>query len=103
MSVHAKTASQASTSSRWWRWRTWSRTWSARSATERTVRDIRGLAYDRGPEAPALLETTIGANLASTAAAHAERDAMVDLPSGRRWNYREFHDAVRRLASGLLR
>ena len=61
----------------------------------------RGLAYEHGPAAPPLLETTIGANLATAVAANAERDAMVDVPSGRRWSYRRFHDAVRRLASGL--
>ncbi len=60
------------------------------------------LSYERGPAAPPLLETTIGANLAATVAAHGGNDAMIDLPSGRRWTYTEFRAAVRRLATGLL-
>lgn len=61
------------------------------------------LSYERGPSEPALLETTIGANLAATAAKHARRDALVDVAAGRRWNYAELLAAVRRLATGLVR
>lgn len=61
------------------------------------------LSYERGPSEPRLLETTIGANLAATAAQHARRDALVDVAAGRRWNYAELLAAVRRLATGLLR
>ncbi|OBG40089.1 AMP-binding protein [Mycobacterium alsense] len=61
------------------------------------------LSYDRGPSSPPLLETTIGANLAATAATHGSRDALVDLAAGRRWSYDEFLVAVRQLATGLLR
>ncbi|OBK86606.1 AMP-binding protein [Mycolicibacter sinensis] len=60
-------------------------------------------SYARGETRPALLETTIGADLAATARAHPDRDALVDVPSGRRWSYAELSVAVRRLASGLLR
>lgn len=60
-------------------------------------------AYDCGPDSPPLIGTTIGANLADAAAANPCRDALVDVSSGRRWSYQEFHDAVRRLASGLAR
>ncbi|KLO39368.1 AMP-binding protein [Mycobacterium nebraskense] len=49
-----------------------------------------------------MLETTIGANLAATATAHGDNDALVDIASGRRWTYTEFRHAVRRLATGLL-
>ena len=62
-----------------------------------------GLSYAQGPSDPALLTTTIGSNLAASVDRFGELDAMVDLPSGARWNYRELHVAVRRLASGLLR
>jgi len=62
-----------------------------------------GLSYAQGPSDPALLNTTIGSNLAASVERFGELDAMVDLPSGARWNYRELHVAVRRLASGLLR
>jgi fatty-acyl-CoA synthase len=49
-----------------------------------------------------LLGDTIGANLDRTVAAFGDRDAMVDLPSGRRWTYREFAAEVDALALGLL-
>ncbi len=61
------------------------------------------LSYERGPITPALLETTIGANLADTATMFGSRDALVDVVAGRRWNYTEFFADVRRLATGLLR
>ena len=60
------------------------------------------LSHDRGPDSPDLLESTISANLAATVAANGARDALVDVGSGRSWTYVEFHDAVRRLACGLL-
>ncbi|MCW2663081.1 MAG: AMP-binding protein, partial [Mycobacterium sp.] len=60
------------------------------------------LSYDRGPSNPPLLETTIGANLAATAAKHAQRDAVVDVAAGRRWSYAELLASVRRLATGLV-
>ncbi|RUP03615.1 MAG: AMP-binding protein [Mycobacterium sp.] len=61
------------------------------------------LSYERGPDTPALLETTIGANLADTAALFGTREALVDVAAGRRWSYTEFVADVRRLATGLLR
>ena len=60
------------------------------------------LSYARGETEPALLTTTIGANLGATAAAYPDRDALVDLPSQRRWSYGELSHDVRRLATGLL-
>jgi fatty-acyl-CoA synthase len=65
--------------------------------------DRNPLSYDRGPSAPALLETTIGANFAHTATEYAHRDALVDVRARRRWSYAELLAAVRRLATGLLR
>lgn len=62
----------------------------------------RDLSYARGETQPALLETTIGADLAATASAHPDRDALVEVASGRRWSYAELSADVRRLASGLL-
>jgi len=64
---------------------------------------VAGNSYERGPAEPELLETTIGANFAATAARYAQRDALVDVAAGRRWSYAELLDAVRRLATGLLR
>lgn len=61
------------------------------------------LSYERGPSEPALLTTTIGANLAETAASYGTRDALVDVHAGRRWTYAELLAAVRRLGTGLMR
>ena len=60
------------------------------------------LSYARGGAQPALLETTIGANLAAIAGAFPDRAALVDVPSGRRWSYAQLLADVRRLATGLL-
>ena len=49
-----------------------------------------------------LLESTIGANLAATVAAHGSREALVDFPSGRRWTYDELLADVDAVALGLL-
>ncbi|QUR68346.1 AMP-binding protein [Mycobacterium spongiae] len=61
------------------------------------------VSYDRGTRTPALLETTIGANLSGCAATCAQRDALVDVRAGLRWNYAELLADVRRLATGLVR
>ncbi|WP_067535537.1 AMP-binding protein [Nocardia crassostreae] len=49
-----------------------------------------------------LLGDTIGANLDRTAAAHPDREALIDYTSGVRWTYREFVAEVDALAQGLL-
>jgi fatty-acyl-CoA synthase len=59
------------------------------------------LSYSHGTSAVTLLGDTIGANLARTAARFGDRDALVDVPSGRRWTYVEFDQAVNRLTLGL--
>jgi fatty-acyl-CoA synthase len=61
------------------------------------------LSFDRGPGRPPLLETTIGANFADTAAKYAQRDALVDVAAGRRWSYAELLVSVCQLATGFLR
>ncbi len=60
------------------------------------------LSYDSGPTSPPLLDETIGANLAGTAAAFPEREAIVECASGRRWTYDEFYEATRRIATALI-
>nr|WP_246308595.1 AMP-binding protein [Kineosphaera limosa] len=45
---------------------------------------------------------TIGANLERTVATYPQAEAMVDLPSGRRWTYEQFNADVDALAKGLL-
>ncbi|MFE6866231.1 AMP-binding protein [Kitasatospora sp. NPDC057692] len=49
-----------------------------------------------------LLDHTIGAALDRAVAAHPDREALVDVPSGRCWTYRELAAEVDRLALGLL-
>ena len=55
-----------------------------------------GLSLARGPDQPALLEQTIGANLEATIARHGDREALVSCPQGLGLTYTEFGDAVER-------
>ncbi|WP_330337118.1 AMP-binding protein [Streptomyces sp. NBC_00557] len=59
------------------------------------------LSYTHGTGATALLGDTIGANLDRAVAKWPEREALVDVPSGRRWTYAEFGAAVEELAQAL--
>ena len=49
-----------------------------------------------------LLGETIGENLARTAAAFPGTEALIDMPSGRRWTYAELDADVSALAAALL-
>src|SRR6266702_24019 len=59
-------------------------------------------SYASGTSDVALLGDTIGQNLDRALATFAEREALVDCPSGRRWPYAEFGAAVGELARALL-
>ena len=59
-------------------------------------------SYASGPSDVPLLGETIGDNLARTAAAHPEREAVVERATGRRMTYAEFDRTVDDLARGLL-
>ncbi|GGW63763.1 AMP-binding protein [Streptomyces lucensis JCM 4490] len=59
-------------------------------------------SYTHGTGGTALLGDTIGANLDRAVAAWPDREALVDVPSGRRWTYAEFAADVERLARALL-
>ncbi|OIJ65214.1 AMP-binding protein [Streptomyces mangrovisoli] len=59
-------------------------------------------SYAHGTSPTLLLGDTIGANLARTVAARPGREALVDVPSGRRWTYAEFAADVEQLAYALL-
>ncbi|MFJ9541034.1 AMP-binding protein [Streptomyces sp. NPDC101225] len=59
------------------------------------------LSYTHGTSGTVLLGDTIGANLDRTVAAWPDREALVDVPSGRRWTYAEFGADVERLARAL--
>src|SRR6266545_4159852 len=60
------------------------------------------LSYSHGASALPLLGETIGANLARTVAAFPDREALVDVPTRRRWTYPEFAAEVETLARALL-
>ncbi len=59
-------------------------------------------SYAVGEATPALLEETIGANLGRTVAAHPDREALVEVASGRRWTWAELDREVDALARGLI-
>jgi fatty-acyl-CoA synthase len=60
-------------------------------------------SYAKGETSPALLEETIGANFERTVAAHPDREALVEVASGRRWTWAELNRDVDDLAVGLIR
>src|SRR3954467_12766602 len=59
-------------------------------------------SYAAGETTQPLLEETIGANLERIVAAHGEREALVEVATGRRWTYAELDADVDALARGLL-
>jgi fatty-acyl-CoA synthase len=60
------------------------------------------LSYSDGASASPLLGETIGANLHRMAAAHGTREALVDVPSGRRWTYAQLDADTDDVARGLI-
>jgi fatty-acyl-CoA synthase len=60
------------------------------------------LSYAHGTSHEPLLADTIGARLRQAAERFGDREALVDVPSGTRWTYRELDDRVDRLARALL-
>ncbi|HLS40862.1 MAG TPA: AMP-binding protein [Ornithinicoccus sp.] len=60
------------------------------------------LSEARGEQEPPLLEETIGANLERTVQRYADREALVEVASGRRWTWAELNRDVDALARGLL-
>jgi len=60
------------------------------------------LSYAAGVSDVALLGETIGANLERTVARFADREALVEVATGRRWTYAELNAAVDEVALGLL-
>jgi fatty-acyl-CoA synthase len=59
-------------------------------------------SYAQGETSPPLLEETIGANLERIVAQHGDREALVEVATGRRWTYGEFDSDVNALARGLI-
>jgi fatty-acyl-CoA synthase len=64
--------------------------------------DASGLSYSNGPSGQPLIGETIGANLKRTAAAFGDREALVDVPTGRRWTYAQLNAATDALAGSLI-
>ena len=64
--------------------------------------DARTLSYARGETTPALLDETIGANLARTVTSYADREALVECATGRRWTWSELDRDVDDLARALI-
>ncbi len=60
-------------------------------------------SYATGETSPALLEETIGANFERTVATYGDREALVEVATGRRWTYSELNADVDSLAVGLIR
>src|ERR1035441_3313162 len=60
------------------------------------------VSYAHGTSDVALLGQTVGENLLATASRFSECDALVDVPSGRRWSFSELADWSRAVAKGLL-
>jgi fatty-acyl-CoA synthase len=60
------------------------------------------LSYAHGACDVPLLGETIGLNLTRTVARFPDREALVDVPSGRRWSYAQFAAEVDTLARALL-
>ncbi|MGZ4473955.1 MAG: AMP-binding protein [Nocardioidaceae bacterium] len=59
-------------------------------------------SYAKGETSPALIEETIGANFERIAREHRDREALVEVASGRRWTYAQLNHDVDALARGLL-
>jgi fatty-acyl-CoA synthase len=60
-------------------------------------------SYARGETGTPLLDETIGANFSRIAAEHADREALVEVATRRRWTYAELDRDVDALAVGLIR
>ncbi len=62
----------------------------------------RQLSYSHGASALPLLGETIGANLRRIAATYPASEALVDVPTGRRWTYSQLDADTDGLGAGLL-
>ncbi len=59
-------------------------------------------SYASGPSDVPLLGDTIGDDFDRTAAAHPDREALVEVQTGRRWTYAQLREEVDAVALGLL-
>jgi fatty-acyl-CoA synthase len=63
---------------------------------------VPALSYSHGASAQPLLGETIGANLRRIAVTYPANEALVDVPSGRRWTYSQLDSDTDTLGVGLL-
>ncbi|HUC22962.1 MAG TPA: AMP-binding protein [Streptosporangiaceae bacterium] len=63
---------------------------------------VPALSYSHGASAQPLLGETIGDNLRRTAVTYPASEALVDVPTGRRWTYSQLDSDTDTLAVGLL-
>ncbi len=59
-------------------------------------------SYSHGTSLTPLLGVTIGEQLVETAERYGDREALVDVPSGRRWTYASLRSDVDTVAAGLI-
>ncbi len=59
-------------------------------------------SYSQSPSDQPLLESTIGDHFEDIVARFPHRDALIEVATGRQWNYAELNSVVDRLALGLL-
>ena len=59
-------------------------------------------SYAAGETTPPLLEQTIGDHFERMVAVHGDREALVEVATGRRWTYAELDADVNALARGLM-
>ena len=59
-------------------------------------------SFTKGETSPPLLEETIGDNLERTVHRYADREALVEVATGRRWTWTELNHDVDEFARGLL-
>src|SRR5919108_36040 len=64
--------------------------------------DHSALSYSHGASDVPLLGETIGTTLRRVRAEHPDAEALVDVPSARRWTYAQFDADCDALASGLI-
>ncbi|MFJ9428020.1 AMP-binding protein [Streptomyces sp. NPDC101490] len=72
------------------------------SGTGTSSTPLPSLSYAHGTSTTPLLGDTVGADLDRAVATWPEREALVDVPTGRRWTYARFGADVDRLAGSLL-
>ncbi|MDX3233570.1 AMP-binding protein [Streptomyces sp. ME19-01-6] len=60
------------------------------------------ISQDAGDRSVPLLNETIGSNLERTVAAHADREALIEVATGRRWTWSELNREVDDIARGLI-